>query len=63
MASGSGPATKEELRVALDTLVLNAYENGVQVDNGGYPLNHSNPDIPDWDLLITRVEKSAETEQ
>ncbi len=62
MASDSEPATKEELRDALDTLVLNAYENGVRVDNGGYPLNHADPDIPDWDLHITRVDKTAETE-
>lgn len=59
MSNDSGPATKEELRVALDTLILQAYENGVQVANGGYALNHVDPATPDWDCLITRVEKKA----
>lgn len=56
---GTSPTTKEELREALDRLVLSAYENGVDVDDGGYPLNHADPAIPDWDIHITRVKKNT----
>jgi hypothetical protein len=57
MSSESAPTTKEELRDALDELVLSAYEVGVDVGNGGYALNHNSAAIPDWDVHITRVEK------
>ena len=58
MPRDSGPSTKEELRTVLDEIVLSAYENGVPVADGAYPLEHDDPDLPDWDLLITRVETS-----
>lgn len=50
------PTSKAELQEALDALVQKAYDNGVEVDNGGYNLFHQETTIPDWDLTIIRVE-------
>ena len=58
----SAPTTREELRNPLDQLALNSYENGVEVDNGGYPLNHDDSEISNWDIHITSVEKPVEIE-
>lgn len=56
MRNDTGPTTKDELRDTLDELLLKAYENGVEVDNGGYGLTHDDPAVPNWDVLITLVE-------
>lgn len=50
------PTSKAEFEDALDVLVREAYQNGVEVDNGGYELLHQESAIPDWDLTIIRME-------
>ena len=55
------PTSKSELRKALDELVVNAYQNGVIVDNGGYELCHSDQSVPNWDVSIIRLEESDST--
>lgn len=55
MESGLGPTTKSELKVEIEKLLLQAYFNGVDVDNGGYPFYHEDPEVPNWDLHLTRV--------
>ena len=52
LVSNSGPTSKEELRKSLDETIKQAYENGVELDNGGYELRHDDPEIPDWEVLI-----------
>lgn len=52
------PTSKSELRKALDELVVNAYQNGVTVDDSGYGLCYSEEPVPDWDVTIIRIEKS-----
>lgn len=59
MSHDSGPTTKEELSIALDELVRQAHTNGVDVDNGGYDLLHPEPNVPDWDVVITRLKKPS----
>lgn len=63
MTGDSGPTTKEELQVALHRVILKAYQNGVQIDDGGYALNHDETDIPDWDIHITRVEYAGDVSE
>jgi hypothetical protein len=41
----------------MDNLILRALENGVPIDNGGYELRHDD-DIPDFELMFFRLEKS-----
>ena len=53
------PTSDEELREALETLVQNAYQNGVLTDDSSYSLVYEDSDIPDWDVLMTRVERRA----
>lgn len=48
--------SKAELEEALEVLFQEAFQNGVQVDNGGYDLCHEESTIPDWDLTIIRME-------
>lgn len=55
------PTSKSELREALDELVVNAYQNGVTVDNGGYELCHPDQSVPDWDVTIIRLAKPDTT--
>ncbi|WP_255149112.1 hypothetical protein [Halorarius halobius] len=59
MSTDSEPVTKEELRTALDELILVAYENGVDVDNGGYALRHEDPELPDWEVVVTKTTKQG----
>lgn len=61
MDNESGPTTKAELEKALDELVLRAHANGVEVDNGGFALRHDEPEIPDWEVLITRTTKLGQS--
>jgi len=60
MSDESGPTTRAELRSALDRIILRAHTNGVDVDNGGFPLRHDDPTVPDWDVHITRTTKPAD---
>jgi hypothetical protein len=50
--NGAGPTTKEELRQSLDRTILQAYENGVNLENGAYQLRHDGSNIPDWELMV-----------
>lgn len=49
------PTSKAELEEALEVLTRKAYQNGVEVGNGGYDLRHQEPTVPDWDLTIIRL--------
>jgi hypothetical protein len=57
MAREPQPTSKAELRDALDELVLAAYANGVEVDDGAYALRHDDPGVPDWEVLISETTK------
>jgi len=48
----SGPTTKEELSHSLDEAILQAHENGVEIESGAYPLYHDDPDIPDVEIMF-----------
>ena len=50
-----GPATESELSTTLQTLFRQAHENGVTV-RGGWPCRNG-PAHPDWDVVVTEVEK------
>lgn len=52
----NSPTSKAELEAALDALVQKAFENDVEVDNGGYDLIHQDSKVPNWDLTIIRME-------
>lgn len=52
------PESHDEFEEALDTLIQRAYQNGVTVADGGYDLRHSNPEVPDWEVLIVRLSGS-----
>jgi hypothetical protein len=54
----TGPTTKRELRNELDRLVQTAYKNGVEVNNSAYALRHDDPEIPDWEIHLTRTMKT-----
>lgn len=49
------PYTRDELQVALDRLLRQAEENGVEVHNHSYTLRHSESTSTDWEVLITEV--------
>lgn len=50
-----GPATKEELRQSLDEIIQQAYNNGVDLNDGAYPLQHDDPDTPDFELMLFQL--------
>lgn len=51
----TGPTNSAELQAELQTLLIDAYENGVPVEGGW---NCRNGDgHPDWDVMITQVQK------
>lgn len=49
------PTSKEEFQEALDELTQRAYQNGVEVADGGYELIHPDRTTPDWDMTIIRM--------
>jgi len=50
--NASGPTTKDELCQSLDETILEAYENGVEIESGACPLQHDNPEIPDLEIVF-----------
>ena len=49
--------SSEELNAALQALLLRAYDNGVDVE-GGFECRNG-ADHPDWDVIVTEVEKNG----
>lgn len=49
------PTTQEALDEALQTLLQQAHENGIDVQ-GGWECRNGDS-YPDWDVVITEVEK------
>lgn len=56
----AGPTTGAELRAGLRALVRQAHDNGINV-RGGWDCRNGTGD-PDWDIVVTEVEKLGETE-
>ena len=52
--------SKEELNAELHALLLNAYENGIEVRGGFECRNDASP--PDWDVIVTEVDKKSGSE-
>lgn len=55
-----GPTTEAELSTNLQTLFRQAYENGIEV-RGGWPCRNGSAH-PDWDVVVTEVEKPVGSE-
>ncbi|MFC4247282.1 hypothetical protein ACFOZ7_09775 [Natribaculum luteum] len=61
MTSEETPLTsKEKLNAELRALLLRAYENGIDVE-GGFECRNG-MDHPDWDVIVTEVEKNDRSE-
>lgn len=52
--------SKEELNVELKALLRRAYESGIDVE-GGFECRNG-ADHPDWDVIVTEVEKNGHPE-
>lgn len=53
-------ASKEDLNAGLKALLLRAYENGIDVE-GGFECRNG-VEHPDWDVVVTEVQKNEQTE-
>ncbi|QSG02857.1 hypothetical protein [Natranaeroarchaeum sulfidigenes] len=61
MTSEETPVTsKAELNDELKALLLRAYENGIDVE-GGFECRNG-VEHPDWDVIVTEVEKNDHSE-
>lgn len=52
--------SKEELNAELEALLFSAYENGIDVE-GGFECRNG-VEHPDWDVIVTEVEKNVGSE-
>ena len=52
--------SKEALNAELKAVLLGAYENGIDVE-GGFECRNGG-DHPDWDVVVTEVEKTEHSE-
>ena len=52
--------SREELNAEFQALLLRAYENGIDVE-GGFECRNG-ADHPDWDVIVTEVEKNEQSE-
>jgi hypothetical protein len=50
----------EELNEELKSVILRAYRNGIDVE-GGFECRNG-VEHPDWDVIVTEVEKNGESE-
>lgn len=58
MTSGESPVTSEErLAVELEALLMQAHDNGVDVEGGWACRNDRG--YPDWDVVVTEVTEKA----
>lgn len=55
--SAGEPTTETEFVAALQSLLLDAHENGVDIE-GGWDCRNGDGH-PDWDILITEVQKKS----
>lgn len=53
----TGPQTRAELNDALGVLLTKAYTNGVDPGDDAYEIRHTQPEISDWEVHITRTTK------
>ena len=61
MTSEETPVTsKAELNDELKALLLRAYENGIDVE-GGFECRNG-VEHPDWDVIVTEVQKNDHSE-
>ena len=61
MTSEETPLTsKTELNAELKALLLRAHENGIDIE-GGFECRNGG-DHPDWDVIVTEVEKNEHSE-
>ena len=56
----SSLTSKEELNGELKVPLRRAYENGIDVE-GGFECRNG-AEHPDWDVIVTEVEKNEQTE-
>ncbi|MFP8890179.1 hypothetical protein ACLI4U_10450 [Natrialbaceae archaeon A-CW2] len=60
MTSEETPVTsKSELNAELKALLIRAYENGIDVE-GGFECRNG-IEHPDWDVIVTEVEKNDQS--
>lgn len=52
--------TRAELNADLRSLLLRAYDNGIDVEGGWECRNGA--EHPDWDVIVTEVEKNERSE-
>ena len=61
MTSEETPLTSEaELNAELKALLIRAHENGIDVE-GGFECRNG-AEHPDWDVIVTEVEKNGQSE-
>lgn len=58
MSTDSPPQSEEEFHSQLKTLFHRAHDNGIDV-KGGWACRNG-PDAPDWDIVVTEIEKLDE---
>ena len=56
----TGPTNSQELNEELKSLLRQAHDNGIGID-GGWECRNG-PEHPDWDVLITEVTKTEQTD-
>ena len=59
-SEGTSLASKEELNAELKALLRRAYESGIDVE-GGFECRNG-AEHPDWDVIVTEVEKNERSE-
>lgn len=58
--SSRKPTTEEDFTEKLQSLILGANENGIDLE-GGWDCRNGGDGHPDWDILITEVKKSDDS--
>lgn len=56
----SGPTSKAEFEDALDKLIVQAHQNGVEITDGGYVPHNTSKEVPDVEVMFYRLAASSE---
>lgn len=55
MTDQSPPTTRRELEAAIDELLREAHENGVEAGDHSYVVRDGDPATPDWEVLVVEL--------
>jgi len=56
----SGPGSEEAFEAALDALIVQAYQSGIEIAGGAYVSRQASEDVPDIEVQFHRLAEPSD---